>query len=230
MGAGINPRKEEYTTLGDFIKVSFVRDQPLIVARFPKMNAAFLTGFTGKLTEVRVLESGLVLTEQQKANKVSLDAEAAGLNKELNFLSSYFADAGLDTEVVSALKKDLSKGNIEGAVLKIESVKQYVVANQAALVAEGMAAGFAATMTGHKTSLEQKNTAQNSVLNSHKTLIDNNKDKYAELYGFIAKIAKNGKLVFDGTVTEDEYTISKIIKRMRSFNGGSGDNPAPGVG
>jgi hypothetical protein len=34
-------RKEEYSALGDFVKASFVRDQAAIIARFPKLNAAF---------------------------------------------------------------------------------------------------------------------------------------------------------------------------------------------
>ena len=58
-------RKEEYTALGDFVRVSFVRDQAVILSRFTKLNAGFLVDFTAKLEEIKVLESGLVLTEEQ---------------------------------------------------------------------------------------------------------------------------------------------------------------------
>ena len=113
----VKVRKEEYTPLGDFIRTSFVRDQAAIAVRFPKMNAAYLTAFTAKLTEVKILESGLVLTEQQKNATASLYAEADVVNEDLNFLNSYLKRAKLNTTEVSKLKKDLTVNDIEGAVL-----------------------------------------------------------------------------------------------------------------
>ena len=88
-------RKEEYTALGDFVRLSFVRDQAVILSRFTKLNAGFLADFTAKLEEIKVLESGLVLTEEQKVVTSKLYAEAAVLNKELNFLIRYIKEVGL---------------------------------------------------------------------------------------------------------------------------------------
>jgi hypothetical protein len=209
-------RKEEYTTLGDFVKTSFVRDQAVIMTRFPKLNAGFLSNFKEKLDKVKILESGLVLTEEQKAVTASLYAEAGALNKELVFLGSYIADAGLSTGIVPELRNDLNKINIEGAVLKMESLKQFVITHSALLVAEGMAAGFPAALDVHKVSLAEKNAKQNLFMNSRKTLTDANKAEYEALYGFILKIMDAGKLVFDGTVTKDEYSITRTIARMRA--------------
>ena len=205
--------------------MSFVRDQSAILVRYPKLNAAFLTGFTAKLTEVKVLESGLVLTEQQKNATTSLYAEAAIVNNELNFLSSYLKELKLDTKEVSKLKNDLVTNDIEGAVLRMESVKQYIVANSTALIAEGMATGFVAAFDAQKVSLTQKNTLQNNVMNSRKLLTDANSDKYDALYAFIAKIVGAGKLVFNKSVIKDEYNITKIVGRMRANQGGESETP-----
>jgi|JI6StandDraft_1071083.scaffolds.fasta_scaffold57675_2 hypothetical protein len=221
-------RKEEYTSLGDFVRASFVRDQATIMARYPKLNAAFLTDFTNKLEAVKSLESELVLTEEQKTATASLYAEAAVLNKELNFLKSYIAEAGLNADAVTALKDDLFKNNIEGAILKIEGVKQYVVAHAATLEAEGMAATFPATLDAHKVSLSAKNATQNSLMNNRKALTDASSAEYKALYGFITKIMTAGKLVFDGTVTKDEYNITRTVGRMRAYK--QDGNPAVVVG
>ena len=202
-------RKEEYTALADFVRVSFVRDQAAIVARYPKLDASFLAAFDAKLNAVKILESGLQLTEQQKGVTASLYAEADVLNKELNFLVSYMKNAGLNSSAVSDLKSVLKSGNIEGSILKMESVKQFVVANKAALVDEGMNANFDVTLENHKNSLESKNTAQNDYINSRKTLTSENRAEYSSLYAMIVKIAKSGKLIFNGSVTQDEYTITK---------------------
>ena len=118
MATGFKLRKEEYTTLGDFIKVSFERDLATITARYPKLNEAYKNQFVAKLEEVKTLESGLMLTEEQKNATQSLYQEVDVVNKELNFLSSYCKDAGISTEAVTDLKKLLAKGNVEGAVLK----------------------------------------------------------------------------------------------------------------
>ena len=39
---------------------------------------------------------------------------------------------------------------------------------------------------------------------------------YDELLKMIKKIVRNGKLVFKGIVTQDEYTSVKVIQRMRA--------------
>ena len=49
MSKGFKIKKEEYTTVGDFIKPSFVRDQPVIMSRYPKFNSQFLADFESKL-------------------------------------------------------------------------------------------------------------------------------------------------------------------------------------
>ena len=213
-------RKEEYCALGDFIKASFERDQSEIAARFPKLNAVFMHDFTGQLESVKVLESGLVQTEQQKKATAALYAEASVLNKALNFLSIYMRDAGLSSNAVTDLKTNLSRSNIEGAVLKIESVKQFVAANESALVAEGMAPDFISILDAHKISIAAQNAQQNILMNSRKQLTDANKTQYKKLYEFMSKISSAGKLVFDGDVRKSEYTLSKVVSRMRAAKAG----------
>jgi hypothetical protein len=206
---------EEYSALGDFIKASFINGQAQFTARFPKLDAAFLTEFEAKLQEIKTLESTLVITTEQKAATTQLYAEAALLNKELNFLSLYMKEANLSTTAVSALKKDLTSGNIEGALLKLESVKQYVTAHQTELEAEGMANNFTTTLAQYKSKLMQNNALQNNYMNNRKQITEQNSAKYKELYGYIAKIAKAGKLIFDGTTKKDEYVVNKLVNRMR---------------
>ena len=211
-----NVRNEEVTAFGDFVLTSYARDFDVIKSKFTKMDAAFRDGFVAKLDFVKGLESSLVLTESQKGVTASLYEEAKRLNEDLNFLSVYFKDASLNAGIVTALKNDLFNSNIEGAILKIEGVQQFVVANQAVLVSQGMDAGFVATLTDYKISLTKKNKDQNELINNRKQLTDANQGHYEELLKMIRKIIRNGKLVFKGTVTQDEYTAVKVIQRMRA--------------
>ena len=116
-------------------------------------------------------------------------------------------------------------GNIEGALLKIEGVKQFVVAHKTVLEAEGMASNFDATLDAHKNSMMQKNALQNSYMNNRKQLTEQNSAKYKALYLYITKIIKAGKLLYDGETKKDEYIVSKVISRMRVLpQGGSSTN------
>lgn len=209
-------RKEEMSALGDFIRVSFVRDQAVLVQRFPKMNTVFLNKFTEHLEGIKVMESAWVMTQQQKAVSESLYEEAANLNKELNFLKRYLIRGQLNTQLLMALKNDLFSNNIEAATEKLESLKQYVDMHKTVLQAEGMAVDFAETLQDFKTSLMEKNTQQNSFMNNRKALTQAQKTAYGILQDYIFSIMDAGRLVFDGTVTKDDYSLSKNIQRMRA--------------
>jgi hypothetical protein len=209
-------RKEEMSTLGDFIRVSFVRDQAVSVQRFPKMNAIFLSKFTEHLEGIKIMESTWVMTQQQKAISESLYEEAANLNKELNFLKRYLTRAKLNIQLLMALKNDLFSSNIEAATEKLESLKQYVDMHKTVLQAEGMAEDFVETLQDFKMSLMEKNTLQNSFMNDRKALTQAQKAAYGALQDYIFSIMDAGRLVFDGTVTKDDYSLSKNIQRMRA--------------
>lgn len=121
------------------------------------MDDAFKTNFFDKLEFVKELESSLELTkEAKKGVTTSLYAEADALNEELNFLSAYFDDAGLNKGIITDLKTDLFNGNIEGAILKIEGLKQFVTIHQVDLIAEGMEANYVTRLGDYKTSMTAK--------------------------------------------------------------------------
>jgi len=213
-------RLEEYTTLGDFIEKSYNRDLDLFVVRYPKLGKTYRDNFLAKLAEVKTLEGSLFLTEEQKETTLQLYSVADYLGDEFNFINSYLKELNLDTKAVTALKNDLAKDNIEGAVLKMENVKQFLTQHQILLVEEGMRPTFPAELDDAKGKLEQLNLTQNDFMNRLKLLTKTNKDVYKELYGFITKIANAGKLVFKDDVKKDEYVIKKIVSRMRSHYGG----------
>ena len=211
-----NVRHEEVTVFGDFVLTSFTRDLDAIKSKFPKLDSAFRDSFIAKLDFVKTLESTLMLNENKKGVTASLYNEADRLDKELNFLSSYFKDAGFNTGIISAVKADLHNANIEGAILKLEGLNQFVGIHASELIEEGMASDYATVLDDYKVSLTKKNKDQNALLNDRKQLTDANSLHYEELLQMIKKLTSKGKLVFKGTVTEDEYTNKMVLQRMRA--------------
>ena len=209
-------RIEDVAPNDKFVKKNYTRDFDAIKSKLPKMDDAFKTNFFDKLEFVKELESSLELTESQKGVTTSLYAEADALNEELNFLSAYFDDAGLNKGIITDLKTDLFNGNIEGAILKIEGLKQFVTIHQVDLIAEGMEANYVTRLGDYKTSMTAKNVLQNEIMNNRKELTERNVGHYDELKKMIRKILRNGKLVFANSVIKDEYTSSKVLQRMRA--------------
>ena len=214
MGSKI--RKEEYTTLGDFILPNFRRDQAAIEALYPKLDTAYLAAFMAKLEFVKGLESRIVLNEQQKNATKGLYESAAAINKDLTYLGSYLKDAGLNSRLVTELKAELYNRNIEGAILKLEAIKQYITGHLGILEAEGMPSDYMDRLAGYKRALETGNTMQNQFMDKMKQLTETNAAHYEELYKYMANIARKGKLVFKDTIRQEEYTLSKNIGRMRA--------------
>ncbi len=224
MATGVNLRMEEYVPAGTFLKTSFQRDRAELATRFSEFTPAYLTDFEAQLTKVSKLEQTITLTEEQKGVTASLYEVSNGLNKDLNFLSFYFERAGIDTAMITAIKKDLNVRNIEGATLKIEGLIQFVESKSEVLLTKGMTASFTTELAATKEDLLVKNELQNKVMNIKKQLHKDNKAEYDALYNYISVITKAGKIMYDGERKKDEYIITKLISRMRGGKSGS-DKP-----
>jgi len=175
------------------------------------------------LKEVYLLEKSIVLSEEEKGVTKDLYNLSNEVNNEMNFLSFYFKHSGLDTKLITDLKKDLKNDNVEGATNKMSDVIQLATAKKAVLVSKGMADSFPDELAAKRDKLSMLNNLQNEKENKLKILHEANKEVYKELYAFISKISQAGKIFFKGKKKADEYTISKLIKRMRSGNeGGKG--------
>lgn len=216
---GFTLKAEEYVPAATFLKTSFVRDREELSSRFSEFTPDYLAGFEAQLTKVTGLEQALILTEEQKGITASLYDASNVVNKDLNFLSFYFERAGLDTAIVTGVKKDLTSRNVEGACLKLAGLIQFITGKSALLESKGMNAGFPAELDAARVNLMTKNELQNKVMDTKKQLYKDNKAEYDKLYDYVSMIAKAGKIMYDGMSKKDEYTVTKLISRMRGGGG-----------
>lgn len=216
MGKGFTLRMEEYVPTGTFLKTSFTRDRADLATRFAEFTMEYEANFDAQLTKVGKLEQSLKLTEEQKQVTESLHDASDLVNKELNFLSFYFKRAKLDSSILTAVKQDLNTRNIEGACFKLEGLIQYVVENETVLISKGMAVGFGATLSTNKEDLLAKNVLQNKIMDVKGQLYEDNAGEYKKLYAYISTIAGAGKIMYASVGKVDEYTLSKVLSRMRN--------------
>lgn len=222
---GFTIKIEEYVPLAESFLFKFTNDLLPIKARYPKLNEAYKNSFAAQLLLTKTQEKSFLQLQSQKTITKSLYDEADALIIELGFILDYCSDAGLDTSLTAAINHDLHAHNIEGACDKIETLTQFIVANQEALVAEGMAATFATTLAAHKTSLATKNEQQLEKKDGRKGVTNAGNENYTLLYEYVSKISEKGKRVFKNTIKEDQYNISKVIATMRSKGKGATEVP-----
>lgn len=214
---------EEYLPGGRFLFKSFSRDRKLLELRFRQFTPAYLAEFEKRLDRIDKLESTLVKSKETEQVTVRLYESTNFITKELEFLAFYLKRAKLDLTILSGVRKDVRNGNVEGAGKKLEDVVQYVKQNAVALEAQGLPTDYDVELTKQKDTMGGLNDLQNEYINARILLTSANKGEYVALYTFISEVAEAGKIYFDGKKEEDEYTITKLISRMRSGNSGGAD-------
>jgi hypothetical protein len=217
-------RKEEYLPAGTFLATSFLRDRLELSSRFIEFTPDYEARYQKQLQKVDALEQPYKMTEAQKKVTLNLNLAASEMSNELNFLSFYFKRAALDPAILTAIKKDINRHNIEGACLKIKGLIDFIKSENVVLESKGMAVSYPEELQTAKADLEAKNALQNEIMNNKKQLYENNKTDYDALYDFIKTITGAGKIFYNGVVKADEYTVTKMISRMR---GGGGGTPPP---
>jgi hypothetical protein len=209
-------RVEEYVPAAMTLMKSFVRDRDELSRRFTELTEDYENDFAGQIMMVSKLEQSLVLTEEQKEATDALYKASDAISKELSFLTFHFKRAALYPGILTMVKKELAKRNIEGACQKIGGLISYVSAEHEILESKGMEVGFPSELIMMKADLEMKNSFLNELIDNKDQLYEDNIEEYKALYSFITTVSNAGKVIYEGLDKEDEYILSKIIGQMRS--------------
>lgn len=206
---------EDYPAVGDFLITSFQVDQSEFLKRYQKMDAVFLTDFKKAVDEVRELASVFAKTEDLKKTTSQLYDLADKINEELLFLLDYLKYEGLSTKAVSQIRTKFSKRNIEGGIKELRDVAPFLNENKNKLEAGDMPTDFIQNLYQDIPQMEQLNVKQNEFLNSRKGSVQENLKKFEVANKFFSRVCSAGKKIFKQAPKKDEYTMTKLIKRVR---------------
>lgn len=215
---------EEYPAIGDALIASVTRDQRELAQHYKMMDSDFVTGFQTAIDAVREAASVLAKTEELKSVTKKLYGLADEANKKLLFLLDYAEDAGLETAAISGIRSKFTTRNIEGAVRDLREVLPYLEDHKSALDAGDMPGKFLDYFPQILPQLEAWNAEQIAIISNRKSLVEANKALFENAYDYISKVSNRGKKVFKNTVKKDDYTISKLLKKVRA-EGNSNGNP-----
>ena len=224
-------KQEEYVPLADMLISSFERDQAEIEAENDFYSIAFLNQFKTTTEEVRELEKADVLLTKQKTVTKELYLLADNLYKPLKIFNIVVQKAALPTSLVQDIITNLKKRNIEGGLVDIKALMQVVTSNQALLTSKAMKANFPALLDTNFKALTEKSNLQTDIIKQRQLLTNDNGATYDILYNdYIADICTIGKAVYLGKAKANEYTISKMLKKLHvNRNGNGGDSTPPAI-
>ena len=218
-----NLNYEDYPAIGDALIASINRDQNDLAEHYKTMDANFLSEFQNSIDAVRKTASVLLKTEELKSVTKKLYGLADEANVKLLFLLDYAEAAGLETAAISDIRSKFTTRNIEGAVYGLREVLPYLEENKAALDGGDMPDKFLNYFAPILPQLEVWNAEQIGIVSMRKSLVEENRVLFDNAYGYISKVSRNGKKVFKNTVKKDDYTISKLLTKVRA----EGNGPKP---
>lgn len=207
---------EDYPAIGDALIASFTRDQPEFVVYYKTMDVAYIAEFANAINAVRETASVLAKTEERKGVTKQLYNLADEINRKLLFLIDYSEDSGLETATLSAIRTKLTKRNIEGAIKDLRNILPYLQSKQSQLEEGDMPDGFLDYFPPLLPQMEAWNAEQISILSTRKALVEANAALFENAYSYISKISNPGKKIFKKTIRKDDYTISKLLTKIRT--------------
>lgn len=207
---------EDYPAIGDVLIASFTRDQSEFAAYYKTMDAAYIAEFENAINAVRETTSVLAKTEERKGVTQQLYNLADEINRKLLFLIDYSEDSGLETATLSAIRTKLTKRNIEGAIKDLRNILPYLQSKQSQLEEGDMPDGFLDYFPPLLPQMEAWNAEQISILSTRKALVEANAALFENAYSYISKISNRGKKIFKKTIRKDDYTISKLLTKIRT--------------
>jgi len=208
-------RVEEYVPTATLLLQSLLRDRIELVDKFSDFTMGYVERFKNQLHKIKALQMSLNMTGEQIKATEDLFIAVDLLNKDLNFLSFQFKQANLESDLLAKVKYDLVKRNIEGACLKMEDLIKFISNEHLVLESKGMNMHFPESLNIEKEDLVNKNKFLNNFKNNIGQLYLDHREDFNLLYDFMSTVSEAGRILYDGKEKEDEYTISKIIGKMR---------------
>lgn len=207
-------RQAEYPLVGMAVKDSFKRDQTEFAKHYKTMDASYLTLFETSLAQVQAVHAASTGLAEQKEVSAKVYLLEEDLLRRTTFLKDYAADAAQDTTPAADTAKALRRGDTEAAVKALRQAATHYTPDIAAM--QDMPQDFLTQISADTAELERMNNEQNTAMNFRPGLTEENRAKYDTLDACIAKVSNAGKRIFRGTAKADEYTISKILTRIRA--------------
>ncbi len=212
---------EDLTTIAEFVKTSYIRDQARFAAYSPDFESGYLALFEDEITAAEAVVVPKTFTHDLKQITQRLYNCMDTLGDQLKLLKGYAtrAGAGLSVQVndfgFAALQRNLSKRNAEGALNLLKVTLKHTDDNLTVLQAKGFTVEARAILSDLQTAIRNDNQAQNTKINERGGQIQTNVQVLNTLWVRVKDVMSTGKILFDkDPVKKQEYTMATLKRRI----------------
>ena len=214
-------KNEEMPVVGNFLLKSFETDMAHFQAYSPDFNPAYKEAYQAKLLEVdNIINPKKILAELKKITDI-LYTDAENLRNHLQLLEGYVKRAEDLTIMpkdfgITALRKNLSRKNIEGVIEDLKVLFQNIDDNLPALQAKGFTNQAYDKLKAIRDNIKLQNQKQNEKISQKQSLVDENIEILNQLWDMMSNIMDAGKRIARSNpkVLPDNYTKTKLQKRV----------------
>lgn len=211
-------RNDEVVTGATFLLNDLQQDRKAIEEIFSEINVEYQEDFVAQITTVKKLDSKYAKNKQQTEASQKLYNFSGKVNTQMNALSLKCKRAGVDTSLISTIKKKLHTLDIEGAYDDITDLSKTVKDKIEVLMPKGVKENYPETLLEDAEMLLQLNSEQNMLISQNEKLTEANQKEYNKLRDMITYIMSAGKITFSEQKKRKNYTMSYLVERMRSNN------------
>lgn len=222
-------RIEEMPTLSKFIYDALTRDLAEIAAEYPDFNAAYLSNFDARRSDVIDLVNPVHFTNALKIITARIGETSKAMRPFLDKLEGYVKLAAkpgstpaLTVTVkdfgISPVREAISDGDVEELDLAFRTMKKNITDNYAALGAKGYDDTKRDALYALADAVNSDNAAQNLEVDKRDAKVEENLTPLNDLWKIMTEVNDFGKRVYKSTnpAKLDDYTMDSLINRVRN--------------
>ena len=217
-----NLNDEEIPVICNFAISSAQRDLDQFGAFSPRFTRDYLKEFSTLTTSVAdILKPQSELLEQKRITLgiySTLDSLVDPLNRMTSYLHLTHGTLNITPDAfgIKGLRKNISARNVEKAIDNIHLVLVNIAKFKEPLLAAGLTEELIAKFTNAAASLVADKQKQYEMIAHRRSVVQNNKGLFNELYSRLTDILNVGKTLYKKTDPSKcmEYTLSNLKKRV----------------
>jgi hypothetical protein len=217
-------KDEELPVITGFVVDSLERDLNDFSAFSPKFNTAYLGELKSKLLGIELIFTGKKFTAELKKVTSNLNEVVASLRPRLNQIEGYVKLAGsaLTTETsgfgVSAVRKPLNRGNVEGILAASNLLLHNIAINEHKLAEQGLSPDTTRAFLRLVTTIDSLNREQNRLAGQRAVEIEMHLEQFNDLWEMLSEVLVVGRSLYKGvdSVRLKDYTMAWLRKRVNA--------------
>jgi hypothetical protein len=215
---------EDVPVLGEFLLSSLRKDLKDFSSFSSMFTPEYLVKIEGKISDCKELTSSSTISKELKSVTKQLTDKSKGMRVKLNVVEGYLKLGKSDLDIavedfgLKSVRNNISRSNIEGLILNIQTLLVSVKRNQSVLETKGFKPSIISDIETQINEINVLNTKQNDLISNRNRLTKQNISLFNDLWENLLPIVETAKALYRSVdeVKLKDYTIAQLVKRINA--------------